>query len=234
MSMMPRTNKPFALATCLAAFLSLAACESDTSYTSQLSDRDLFFDPVPENEVSQTSFTHSIDLSVGQVRLDGGQNADLSGFLASIGRDRGDHYEIRTAYSTNDQLQMGRNNQIARDLRRSFISQGVYAERIQLVHLPDYDNTLELVVRRYTIISPACGVVDVNLGNDWENEPTQTRKLGCSNAYNLGQMIADPRDLVGGRTFGFASGEREALGVRRHGEGTIPPLNVEDLSTTGE
>ena len=233
MSMMPTTNKSFALATCVIAFISLAACESDTSYTSQLSDRDLFFEPVPENEVSETPFAHSISLAASQVRLDGNQNADLSIFLASIGRDRGDHYEIRTAYSTNDQKKMGRNNQIARDLRRSFISQGVYADRIQLVHVPGHDDTLELVVRRYTVISPACGVVDMNRGNDWENEPTQTRKLGCSNAHNLGQMIADPRDLVGGRTFDSASGEREALGVRRHGEGTIPPLESDDVETTG-
>jgi pilus biogenesis lipoprotein CpaD len=234
MSMMHKTNKRFVLATCAAAFLTLAACGDERSFSSQLSDRDLFFDPVPENEIAEAPFAHSIGLDTGQVRLDGTQNADLSIFLAGIGRDRGDHYEIRTAYSTNDQVQMGRNNEIARDLRSSFISQGVQADRIQLVHVPGHEDTLELVVRRYTVISPACGVVDVDLRNDWRNEPTQTRKLGCSNAHNLGQMLADPRDLVGGRTMDSASGERETIGVRQHGEGTIPKIEVDSASTSSK
>ena len=216
------------------ASLGLAACGGPTDFNKQLSDRNGFVKPSPVNEVTETPFSHAIALQPSQAGLSNRQNASLSGFLAQTGRDRGDHYEIRTAYTAPDQVIAGRNSKIAQDLRRSFVSQGVQADRIQLVHVPGFDNTLELVVRRYSIISPACGVIDVNLGHEWEDEPVQNRDLGCANAYNLGQMIADPRDLVGGRPFDPASGEREAIGARQHGLGTIPELNTEETSTTGD
>jgi pilus biogenesis lipoprotein CpaD len=228
------TKKSALLASCLALLVGLSGCSGDNDYMPQLADREGYLAPPPENEVAETPFSHAVNLAPVQVRLDGGQNTALSNFLASIGRDRGDHYEIRTAYTSSSPEVAGRNNHIARELRRSFISQGVYADRIQLVHVPGYDNKLELTVRRYTVISPACGVIDVNQGNSWEDEPTQTRKFGCSNAFNLGQMLADPRDLVGGRTLDPSSGEREALGVRQHGTNTVPDLKKTETSTTGK
>jgi len=221
------------LAGSIALVMGLSGC-GETSFTNQLADRDGYIEPSPENEVSVTPFTHSVSLAPGQTQLNDEQSSDLSNFLAGIGRDRGDHYEIRTAYATPDPDLQGRNNQIARDLRRSFISQGVYADRIQLVHITGYDDTLELTIRRYIVISPTCGVIDVNQTKNWENSPTQARTLGCSNAYNLGQMLADPRDLVGGRIEGPSSGEREVLGVRQHGMGTVPALKETTTSTTGK
>ena len=45
--------------------------------------------------------------------------------------------------------------------------------------------------------------------------------LGCTNAQNLRNMIANPGDLARGRTLGPASGEREALGVDRYNQGKV-------------
>jgi len=167
------TKKSVLLASCMALMVGLSACGGDTDFMTQLADREGYISAPPENEASETPFSHAVNLAPTQMRLDGNQNSSLSSFLAGIGRDRGDHYEIRTAYSASSPETAGRNNHIARELRRSFISQGVYADRIQLVHVPGYDNKLELTVRRYTVISLACGVVDVNLGNSWEDEPSQ-------------------------------------------------------------
>jgi type IV pilus biogenesis protein CpaD/CtpE len=45
--------------------------------------------------------------------------------------------------------------------------------------------------------------------------------LGCTNAENLHNMVADPGDLAQGRALGPASGERETLGVDRYNHGRI-------------
>lgn len=224
------TLPKLALAAALA--LSVASCGSG-SFTEQLSNRSGFMDPPPQNEVTVTPYAHAVDLAAGQSRLNGNQNASLSSFLAQVGRDRGDHYEIRTAFTGGDSVQSERNNKIARDLRKSFIAQGVYANRIQLVNISEYSSKLELVIRRYTVITPACGVVDVNLSSGFDDEPLRDRSLGCSNEYNLGKMLADPRDLVGGRSLDPAMAEREIIGQRRYGTGTVETPGDDDTSTTG-
>jgi len=45
--------------------------------------------------------------------------------------------------------------------------------------------------------------------------------LGCTNAQNLRNMVANPDDLAQGRALGPASGERETLGVERYNQGKI-------------
>jgi type IV pilus biogenesis protein CpaD/CtpE len=48
--------------------------------------------------------------------------------------------------------------------------------------------------------------------------------LGCVNALNLRNMVADPHDLEEGRTLGAANGEQETLGVELYQRGRIPPF----------
>jgi pilus assembly protein CpaD len=218
----------------LAAVLAFGVASCGTgSFTEQISNRSGFMDPPPQNEITVTPYAHAVDLAAGQNRLNGNQNATLSSFLAQVGRDRGDHYEIRTAFTSGDPVQSERNNKIARDLKKSFIAQGVNADRIQLVNIGEYSSKLELVVRRYTVISPACGIVDVNLSSGFDDEPLRDRSLGCSNEYNLGKMLADPRDLVGGRKLDPATAEREVVGQRRYGTGVVEAPGENDTSTTG-
>jgi type IV pilus biogenesis protein CpaD/CtpE len=45
--------------------------------------------------------------------------------------------------------------------------------------------------------------------------------LGCTNAQNLRNMVANPGDLARGSTLGPASGGRETLGVERYDQGKI-------------
>jgi type IV pilus biogenesis protein CpaD/CtpE len=52
--------------------------------------------------------------------------------------------------------------------------------------------------------------------------------FGCADAYNMGQMLARPRDAAVGRSPGPADGTVMAAAVARYRAGLVPPL-----STTG-
>ena len=50
--------------------------------------------------------------------------------------------------------------------------------------------------------------------------------FGCSNAYNMGQMLARPRDAAVGRPGGPADGTVTAAAIARYRAGQVPPLNT--------
>lgn len=57
--------------------------------------------------------------------------------------------------------------------------------------------------------------------------PTFERGFGCSDAYNLGVMIADPADLARGRPLEPADAERASLSVFRYRIGEEEPIMKE-------
>ena len=50
--------------------------------------------------------------------------------------------------------------------------------------------------------------------------------FGCADAYNMGQMLARPRDAAVGRQPGPADGTVNALAIARYREGKVPALNT--------
>src|SRR3546814_11206295 len=60
--------------------------------------------------------------------------------------------------------------------------------------------------------------------------PEFTGAFGCTTAYNLGVMIADPADLERGRELDPADAERAGLSIQRYRVGEEEPL--EDVGTT--
>jgi pilus biogenesis lipoprotein CpaD len=50
--------------------------------------------------------------------------------------------------------------------------------------------------------------------------------FGCADAYNMGQMLARPRDAAVGRSPGPADGTVTALAIARYREGKVPALNT--------
>jgi type IV pilus biogenesis protein CpaD/CtpE len=50
--------------------------------------------------------------------------------------------------------------------------------------------------------------------------------FGCSDAYNMGQMLARPRDAAVGRPAGPADATINALAIARYREGKVPALNT--------
>jgi type IV pilus biogenesis protein CpaD/CtpE len=53
--------------------------------------------------------------------------------------------------------------------------------------------------------------------------------FGCSDAYNMGQMLARPRDAAVGRSAGPADATVTASAIARYREGRVPALNTTGL-----
>ncbi len=54
--------------------------------------------------------------------------------------------------------------------------------------------------------------------------------FGCSDAYNMGQMLYRPRDAVVGRPAGPADGTVTAAAIARYRDGKVPALNTTGMS----
>lgn len=54
--------------------------------------------------------------------------------------------------------------------------------------------------------------------------------FGCSDAYNMGQMLARPRDAAVGRPGGPADATINALAIARYREGKVQALNTSGMS----
>ena len=61
--------------------------------------------------------------------------------------------------------------------------------------------------------------------------PAFDSAFGCSNAHNLGVMVANPADLERGRTLEPGDGEALSRSVQRYRVGEIEPLENEDTKS---
>jgi type IV pilus biogenesis protein CpaD/CtpE len=55
----------------------------------------------------------------------------------------------------------------------------------------------------------------------WNPNESDMAGLGCADAYNMGQMLARPRDAAVGRSPGPADGQVNANAVERYREGRV-------------
>lgn len=54
--------------------------------------------------------------------------------------------------------------------------------------------------------------------------------FGCADSYNMGQMLARPRDAAVGRPAGPADATVNALAIARYREGKVPALNTSGIT----
>ena len=205
--------------------LLLAACSSDGDYFPQ---RDGYIDAPQRNAVEVVERDHRIDLSPGQSSLTSVQIDSLNAFLASHGRDYGDHIEIYTTLASGLGQGRTRNAMIVDELRSAFIRGGYLSTRIHLINQADSSDSLRVAIQRYSVVLPDCSIEAEKAESGWTNEPVAMRPLGCANERNLGLMVADPRDLAGHRNLGHASGVRESEAIIRYNTDS-----VKDLLLTG-
>lgn len=71
-----------------------------------------------------------------------------------------------------------------------------------------------VVVGRYLITPPACPNWSKPPGYDFSNQPEPN--LGCATATNFALMVADPGDIVEGRTLGPADGEQQTRAIQTY------------------
>jgi pilus assembly protein CpaD len=69
-------------------------------------------------------------------------------------------------------------------------------------------------------------------GAQWNPNESQMSNFGCADAYNMGQMMARPRDAAVGRDAGPADSTVNAAAIQRYREGKVRTA-VTSGSTTG-
>ena len=84
---------------------------------------------------------------------------------------------------------------------------------------------VELVLERYLVTLPACPDWSRQSGTDFSNLPHSN--FGCATQTNLGLMVAEPKDLVRGRTLAPADGVHQAEGIVRYRTGKVVELEEE-------
>lgn len=90
------------------------------------------------------------------------------------------------------------------------------------------ESGVTVVIERYVVIPPSCANFSEQIGN--ANQTHAGSNFGCSVIANNGMMIANPRDLIRGRTTDNYDGTVMAAGVNRYHNDKVKPLL--DTSTT--
>ena len=78
---------------------------------------------------------------------------------------------------------------------------------------------MRVTVGRYLVVPPRCPNWAKPSQRDPLNQPASN--FGCATTVNLGLMVADPADLVRGRTLGPADGSASMLSIQRYRAGQV-------------
>lgn len=200
--------------------LGAAACTPTQSYWSEAQAK-------KENRVEPVRLQHDVRFANG-AQLSAIEMAQLDDFIARHDIGYGDRvYVLTDTKNANDPAGQ----------RSTTVLKYMSAHGVKVAVLPSVEaqpGLVRIVVNRYVVVPPNCPDWSKPTTADYSN--TAMSNLGCANTANLGLMVADPRELVQGRTAGAADGEGSVLAVQRYRTGKITPLEkpATSNSTAGE
>jgi pilus assembly protein CpaD len=193
---------------CVCFGLALAGCDDTRVNTSYDGSHKAL-------KIDYVQLKHPTAFVPGTARLANGESEKLTAFLNDAQVSAEDHVYFAT--ESGDKLAAQRIGQVVHQLS---------ARGIGATNLPGgkdvQPNELVVVVERYVVTPPQCP--------DWTKDPVANHEnevasnFGCTDASNLGLMVADPRDLVIGRQMGPQQGDPAIAGVARYRAGTIKPV----------
>jgi pilus biogenesis lipoprotein CpaD len=193
------------LLTTLAATL-LAACGDPVAEQARIDTRR---DPVRADTMLAVGFAPSS----GQ--LDAGQVGELRAMVAEGRRAQRDEFVVVTDGSGGP-IQTAR----AERVRRSLASAGARwvgtAVEPTMVMGPDQ---VVVVRSEYRVGTRDCP--NHGSGGQWNPNESQMGNFGCADAYNMGQMLARPRDAAAGRDPGPADGTVSSAAIQRYRDGKV-------------
>jgi pilus assembly protein CpaD len=194
----------------------LSACDSPGEWSAAEAPRHL--------RVDFQRLSHTAGFAPSATQLAQNEQESLGAFLQAAQVTTDDPIYLEGASS--DRLSGPRISALARDLTRRGYSVAT------LPATPDAvpKNALLVVVERYVVTPPDCPNWTKSPSEDHEN--AQTSNFGCSDATNLGLMVADPRDLVIARQLGPAGAAQAGLAIQRYRAGQTSPLNPTTAGTT--
>ncbi len=183
------------------------------------------YDPQPTREprVQPVAIAHMVPFAPGYVTLDPAAAQDIDAFLTRQGVDRADALEVAVPAGGGD-LARDRAVRVAAYLKLKQLSSGLVIDDDP--KMPS--DAVRLVVHRYQVTLPGCPDWTGRGGITHSNQPSSN--WGCASAVNLGLMVANPGDLVQGRSAGLGDGEAQVLSIQRYRTGETKPLLGESTS----
>lgn len=194
---------------------------------------------VKRNEVRWVTFQHHVHFDDTGAELDDAERARLHRFMERHEAGYGDRILIgsRGVRATGDDVRRAsrRETAVAAELRRLQLSAGLLPETPAK---EIWDGSIRIVLGRYIVVPPDCP--DWTKRADGDSANRRSSNFGCANAVNLGLMVADPGDLVRGRTAGPADGATAARRYKAYREGgekkspAITPLVIQSSVGGGQ
>jgi len=197
--------------------------------------------PVPEALAVPVEYGHSVRFATDRAELSTSEAARLRRFVSTLPPDRRlaarivGHADQRAGDAYNHSLSSRRAETVAAALR----AMGIVPVSVSLIPMGEAlataavddpaglarDRQLEVLVSATSVALPGCPDWSGDPGYDPRNEPLSN--LGCANAFNLGLMVADPRDLSMGTPTAPADATREAEAVLRYRTDKVKQLDAE-------
>jgi type IV pilus biogenesis protein CpaD/CtpE len=194
----------------------LAACNSPTAEQAAIDTR---YDPVRADTMLAVGF------APGSGLLDSGQAGELRTMVAEGQRARRDEFVVVTDGSGGP-IQQAR----AASVRQSLINAGAHWVGTALEPAMAMGPDQVVVVRsEYRIASRNCPGGTRAMWNPNEAPDPNT---GCADAYNMGQMLARPRDAAVGRDPGPADATVNATAIQRYREGRVRTITIQTNNGT--
>jgi type IV pilus biogenesis protein CpaD/CtpE len=148
-------------------------------------------------------------------QLDAGQLSEVRTMVAAGRRAQRDEFVVVTDGSGGP-IQQAR----AERVRQSLASAGARWVGAAIEPAMSMGPDQVVIVRsEYRIGMRNCP--DVGSGAQWNPNESVMPGLGCADAYNMGQMLARPRDAAVGRDPGPVEGTIAAIAVQRYREGRV-------------
>jgi pilus biogenesis lipoprotein CpaD len=179
-------------------------------------------DPVAEEATLQSRFTPrradkvlALDFAPGAVRPDAGQESQLRALVGDERHAQRDEFVVVSDGSGGP----------AQDSRAAHVAQSLARAGARWVST-SVENGIasgpgQVIVVRSEYRLGASNCPSFTPSTMWNPNESAMANFGCANAYNMGQMLARPRDAAIGRTPGPADGQVSADAVQRYREGRV-------------
>ncbi|GEQ97961.1 hypothetical protein JCM17844_15980 [Iodidimonas gelatinilytica] len=156
------------------------------------------------NEVHMVRLAHKIDAAADDGLADR-QKTNIIRFLAELDAGYGDSVTLvsGTRFPEPAFADLGR------IIRAHGLALG--ADAASIGEEPDSNGAI-LVVDRYIVTSPQCPNSVLQMSKNYTN--ASSPQFGCANVINLGQMVANPRDLLTGNGNGRTSTGKAVQSLR--------------------
>ena len=167
----------------------------------------------------------AVNFAPGAGQLDTGQVNGLKAMVAAGRRAQRDEFSV-VSDGSGGAVQQARARRVAQTLSDS----GARWVTTTVEPAMAMDANSVVVVRsEYLIANNRCP--NYNPASQWNPNEAVMPGFGCADAYNMGQMLARPRDAAVGRSPGPADGTVNAEAINRYREGKVRGLNT--ISTGG-